>query len=278
MNRLSVQERAQIIAALVEGNSVRATCRLTGAAKGTVLKLLGDIGRACAEYQDSTLRGLRCRRVQCDEIWSFCYAKAKNVPDDKRGEFGYGDVWTWTAIDAESKLAVSWLVGPRDAQAAFTFIDDVRSRLVNRIQLTTDGHRPYIEAVEEAFGADIDYATLEKIYASPAKVEAIRYSPGTCIGTKLQVRQGHPDDAHISTSYVERQNLTMRMSMRRFTRLTNAFSKKVENHAHAVALHFMWYNFGRVHKTLGKTPAMAAGVADHPWTALEIAALLDKSN
>ena len=278
MNRLSTEERARIIAALVEGVSVRATCRLTGAAKGTVLKLLGDIGRACAEYQDATLRGLRCRRIQCDEIWSFCYAKAKNVPGDKRGQFGYGDVWTWTSIDADTKLAVSWLVGSRDAEAAFAFIDDVRSRLAHRVQLTTDGHRPYIEAVEAAFGADIDYATLEKIYASPAKSEQIRYSPGTCIGTKLQVRQGQPDDAHISTSYVERQNLTMRMSMRRFTRLTNAFSKKVENHAHAVALHFMWYNFGRVHKTLGKTPAMAAGVADHPWTAIEIAALLDKSN
>ena len=282
MNRLHADRQAQVVKALCEGNSIRSTARMTGVAINTVVKLLTEIGDACLTYQDEHMRNLPCKRLQCDEIWSFVYAKAKNVPAEKRGEFGYGDVWTWTAIDAETKLVPCWHVGSRDAEAAMTFIDDVRSRLAHRIQLTTDGHRPYIEAVEAAFGADIDYATLEKIYASPAKSEQIRYSPGTCIGTKLQVRQGQPDSAHISTSYVERQNLTMRMSMRRFTRLTNAFSKKLENHMHALALYFMHYNYCRPHKTLSKpyatTPAMAAGLTDHVWTAEEVIALLERSN
>lgn len=280
MNKLNNERRIQIVHALCEGNSIRSTARMTGAAINTVIKLLTELGDACLAYQDEYMRNLPCKRLQCDEIWSFVYAKAKNVPVEKRGEFGYGDVWTWTAIDADTKLVPCWHVGTRDAQAALMFIDDVRSRLAHRIQLTTDGHKPYLEAVEEAFGRDIDYAMLEKIYASPAKAEAIRYSPGTCIGTKIQVRQGQPDDAHISTSYVERQNLTMRMSMRRFTRLTNAFSKKVENHMHALALYFMHYNYCRPHKTLSKpyatTPAMAAGLTDHVWTMAELVGLLER--
>jgi len=274
MNRLSTQRRAQVVAALVEGSSIRSTVRMTGVAKNTVIKLLVDLGTACSEYQDRVMRNLPCKRLQCDEIWSFCYAKEKNVPDDHRDQFGYGDVWTWTAICADTKLVPCWLVGERNGADAEIFIADLASRLASRVQLTTDGHKPYLEAVEGAFGADIDYAMLIKLYG-PEPGEEKRYSPPRCIGTETRVVMGKPDPDHISTSYVERQNLTMRMGMRRFTRLTNAFSKKVENLAHAVALHFMYYNFGRVHTTLGKTPAMAAGIADHRWTLEEIAALLD---
>ncbi len=278
MNRLSTAERARIIGALVEGNSIRSTVRMTGAAKNTVTKLLVDLGGACSVYQDGVMRNLPCRRLQCDEVWSFVYSKQKNVPDEHQGQFGYGDVWTWTAIDADTKLVPCWHIGRRDARAAAAFIGDLAGRLAHRVQLTTDGHKPYLEAVEGAFGADIDYAMLIKIYGAAPEDER-RYSPPTCIDTEVRIIQGNPDDAHISTSYVERQNLTMCMGMRRFTRLTNAFSKKVENHAAAVAIHFMYTNFARPMKVLAdpypRTSAMAAGIADHVWTCEEIAALLD---
>ncbi len=274
MNKLSTKERVQIIAALVEGNSIRATCRMTGAAKGTVLKLLVDLGKACAKYQDEKLRGLSCKQIQCDEIWSFCYAKEKNVPEEMKGKLGFGDVWTWTAIDADSKLIVSYLVGDRSAVYARKFIDDLASRLAHRVQLTTDGYKAYLNAVETAFGAEIDYAMLDKIYNAPPRDGQARYSPADCCGTRKIKIKGNPDIKKVSTSYVERQNLTMRMSMRRMTRLTNAFSKKIENQAHAVALHFMHYNFCRVHQTLRITPAMEAKIADHVWTLEEIAGLL----
>ena len=280
MNKLSLKRRTQVITALVEGNSIRATCRMTGTAKGTVLRLLADVGAACAEYQDKTLRNLPCRRIQCDEVWSFCYAKEKNLPDQFSGQFGYGDVWTWTAICADTKLVPSWLVGLRYAEYAYMFMTDLKSRLANRVQLTTDGHKVYLWAIEDAFGADIDYAMLVKLYGAEPAGEA-RYSPPRCITAEPTVIQGNPDPAHISTSYAERQNLTMRMSMRRFTRLTNAFSRKIENLEHAVALHFMNYNFARPHKTLtpkrsiGVTPAMAAGISDHIWSIEEIVKLAD---
>jgi IS1 family transposase len=274
MNKLSPERRAQVIKALVEGNSIRATCRMTGTAKGTVLRLLVEVGETCSKYQDEHLRDLTCRRIQCDEVWSFCYAKEKNVPADVKGTFGYGDVWTWTAIDADTKIVPSWYIGSRDADCALTFMDDLQGRLANRVQLTTDGHKAYLVAVEEAFGANVDYAMLVKLYGPGPKDEG-RYSPAKCNGTEKHVIQGRPDPKHISTSYVERQNLTMRMSMRRFTRLTNAFSKKIENLGHAVALHFMHYNYCRVHKTLGTTPAVAAGIADHEWSVGEIVNLLE---
>lgn len=278
MNKLSTKERVQIIAALVEGNSIRATCRMTGAAKGTVLKLLVDLGKACAKYQDEKVRGLSCKQIQCDEIWSFCYAKERNVPEELKGKLGFGDVWTWTAIDADSKLIVSYLVGDRSAVYARKFIDDLASRLAHRVQLTTDGHKAYLSAVEGAFGADVDYAMLDKIYNAPPREGQARYSPAECCGTRKIKVKGNPDIAKVSTSYVERQNLTMRMSMRRMTRLTNAFSKKIENQAHAVALHFMHYNFCRVHQTLRITPAMEAGIADHVWTIEEVVGLLQHVN
>lgn len=277
MNKLSTKDRVRIIAALVEGNSIRATCRMTGAAKGTVLKLLVDLGKACAKYQDEKLRGLTCKRIQCDEIWSFCYAKEKNLPEELKGRLGFGDVWTWTAIDADSKLIVSYLVGGRSAIFAKKFIDDLASRLAHRVQLTTDGHKAYLSAVENAFGADVDYAMLEKIYSAPPREGQVRYSPAECCGARKVRVKGDPDIAHVSTSFVERQNLTMRMSMRRMTRLTNAFSKKIENQAHAVALHFMHYNFCRVHQTLRVTPAMEAGITKHVWTLEELAGLLDSN-
>lgn len=272
MNRLSLERRAQILHCLVEGNSIRATSRITDAAKNTVVKLLVDVGRACAEYQNQTLRNLSCKRIQCDEIWSFCYAKQKNVPEEHKGQFGYGDVWTWVAICADSKLVPCWLIGNRDALTAYYFMKDLASRLKHRVQLTTDGHKAYLGAVEGVFGFDIDFAQLVKLYGSPPEAET-RYSPPECIGTELKHISGNPDPKHISTSYAERQNLTIRMSMRRFTRLTNAFSKKAENLAHAVSLHFMYYNFGRIHRTLRVTPAMEADVTDHIWTLEEIARL-----
>jgi transposase-like protein len=275
MNRLSTQQRARIVACLVESNSIRATCRMTGAAKNTVLKLLVDLGRACSEYQDGAFRGLTCKRIQCDEVWAFVYAKQKNVPEEHAGEYGYGDVYTWTAICADCKLVPSWLVGERNEVDAAAFIKDLSDRLAHRVQLTTDGHKPYLEAVESVFGADIDYAMLIKLYG-PDPSEERRYSPPICTGTDTRIITGSPDSAYISTSYVERQNLTMRMGMRRFTRLTNAFSKKAENLAHAVSLHYMHYNFARVHQTLDTTPAIEAGVADHVWTLQEIAGLLDE--
>ena len=281
MNRLSTAKRAQVVGMLVEGNSLRATSRIVGCSINTVTKLLVELGEACAEYQDRVLRNLPCTTVECDEIWAFCYSKQRNVPSEHRGEFGYGDVWTWTAIDADSKLILSWLVADRDADAALTFMTDLEKRISGPIQLTTDGHQVYLRAVKTAFKRTwVDYATLQKLYGADTATDERRYSPAVCIGTKRQPVLGNPDPAKISTSYVERQNLTMRMSMRRFTRLTNAFSKKVENHAAAVALHFMHYNFGRPHKTLRnpypRTPAMAAGVTDHVWTAEEIVGLLDQ--
>lgn len=274
MNRLPMAKRVAVVAALVEGNSIRSTVRMTGVSKNTITKLLVDLGAACADYQHKALVNLPCTRVQADEIWSFVGAKDKNVPAEKKGEFGVGSVWTWTALCADTKLMVSWLVADRSAGAAFEFMYDVASRLRNRVQLTTDGNTAYLAAVEGAFGSDIDYAMLQKVYGVDPAGER-RYSPPVCLGCKVETIQGAPDPDHVNTSYVERQNLSMRMSMRRFTRLTNAFSKKVENHAAAVALYFMYYNFGRVHQTIRVTPAMEAGIADHVWSIAEIVSLLD---
>ncbi len=276
MNKLTHEKRAAVVAALVEGNSIRAIVRMTGVAKNTIVKLLADLGTACSEYQDKAFVNLTCSRIQCDEIWSFCYSKQKNVPAEHEGEWGYGDVWTWTAIDADTKLVPAWLVGLRDAGYAYEFMSNLAKRLVNRVQLTTDGHKAYLTAVDGAFADNIDYAMLRKIFG-PDRSEG-RFSPPTCLGTQKKVISGNPDKAHVSTSYVERQNLTMRMSMRRFTRLTNGFSKKIENLEHAVALHFMHYNFCRIHQTIRVTPAMASGVADHVWEISEIIALLDQKD
>jgi IS1 family transposase len=274
MNRLDPARRTQVLKALAEGMSLRGAARLTGVARMTIEKLVRDLGAACARYQDEHLRDLTCQRIQCDEIWSFCYAKRKNVTDKiKEQHPDAGDVWTWTAIDADTKLCVSWMIGGRDAGYAHEFIADLASRLRHRVQLTTDQHHAYLAAIEDNF-AEVDYAQLHKIYAAPSE-DASRYSPAACIGTRVKVRRGDPDPKHISTSYVERANLTMRMHMRRFTRLTNAFSKKAEMHAHAVAIHFMWYNFVRIHQTLRITPAMAAGVTDRVWDAEDIIRLLE---
>jgi IS1 family transposase len=266
-----------VVKCLVEGNSIRATVRLTGVAKNTVSKLLVDLGAACSDYQDRVLRDLPCRRIQADEIWSFCNSKAKNVPAEHQGEFGWGDVWTWTTIDADTKLVPCWLIGDRSAATAIELMDDLRGRLANRVQLTTDGHRAYLEAVEGAFGSNVGYAQIIKLYGNDPEPDK-RYSPAKCLGIEVHRISGNPRAADVSTSYVERQNLTMRMGMRRFTRLTNAFSRKVENLAAAVSLHFMFYNFARPHKTLAnpypRTPAMAAGVADHVWKIEEIVGLL----
>jgi IS1 family transposase len=277
MNRLSTAKRTAVVRCLVEGNSLRATSRMTGAALNTVTKLLVDLGAACSEYQDRTLRKLPCERLQCDEIWSFCNSKAKNVPEKHQGSPEWGDVWTWTAIDPDSKLCASWLVGNRTATDAALLMEDLHTRLANRVQITTDGLHAYIGAIEGAFGIDVDYAMLVKYYGNDPESEK-RYSPTICTGIDIRPITGHPDPAHIGTSHVERQNLTMRMGMRRFTRLTNAFSRKVDNLAAAVALHFMHYNFARPHTSLAnpypRTPAMAAGVADHVWKVEEIVALL----
>jgi len=272
MNRLSLDDRAKLIGLLAEGNSLRSATRLTGVSINTVTKLVVDVGTACAKYHHEHVRNLNTRRVQADEIWSFVYAKAKNVPEEKKAP-GVGDVWTWTAMDADAKLMISYLVGGRDAGFAFEFMQDVASRLTHRVQLTTDGHRPYLEAVEDTFGADIDYAQLVKIYGTEQLPSESRYSPPKCLGARPHTVTGNPDARHISTSYIERQNLTMRMMNRRFTRLTNAFSKKIENHKHSVALHFMHYNFCRIHKTLRVTPAMEAGISNHVWSLEELAGL-----
>jgi IS1 family transposase len=273
MNRLATDKRTAVIAALIEGTSVNATCRMTGVAKHTVLKLLEDIGCACAAYHNAHVRNLRVRRVQADEIWSFVYGKDKNLTLEQV-KSGLGSVWTWKAIDADTKLVISYTIGDRGADTAKAFMEDVASRISTRIQLTTDGHRVYADAVEDAFGADIDYAMLVKIYGASNENPESRYSPASCIGCRTGILAGNPDPDHISTSFVERSNLSMRMGMRRFTRLTNAFSKKVENHGHMVALYFMHYNFCRVHKTLRVTPAMEAGLADHVWSVDELLCVL----
>jgi IS1 family transposase len=281
MNRLSTERRAAVVRCLVEGNSVRATSRLTKTAINTVIRLCVDLGEMCALYQHHTLRNLTCKRIQCDEIWSFVGAKQKAV---KAGAKGIGDVWTWTAMDADSKLMVAWLTGRRNARAALEFMDDLRGRLAGRVQLTTDGHAVYLDAVDATFGANVDYAMLVKIYGSGQLNDAAsRYSPPVCIGAEKIIQWGMPDPDHISTSYVERSNLTMRMGMRRFTRLTNGYSKKMENHVAAVEVHMMHYNFCRPHSTLTEahtqhyptTPAMAAGLTDHVWSVEEVCAQLE---
>jgi IS1 family transposase len=278
MNQLSAEKRTAVVAALVEGNSLRGTARLTGVARMTIEKLLRDLGTACAAYHDANVRGLKCQRIQCDEIWAFVGAKSKNATPEQK-EAGWGDCWTWTAIDADTKLVVSYTLGKRSPSVAYDFMQDVASRLTHRVQLTTDGYKPYLNAVEYAFGMDIDYAILDKHYASGKKPDtaSARYSPPKMTSMKAAVISGDPEKRHISTSYVERQNLTMRMHMRRFTRLTNGFSKKVEMHGHSVALHFMYYNFCKIHQTLRVTPAMQAGLSDHAWEISELIGLLNSA-
>jgi len=275
-NVLSTPKRAAVVAALVEGNSVRSTVRMTGVAKNTIAKLSLELGAACARYQDEALRELYCKCLEMDELWGFCHSRQKNVPADKAGVFGHGDVWTFIAIDADTKLCPSFVIGSRDGGTATHFCQDLASRMVGRVQLTTDGHAMYLEAVEAGFGGGVDYAMLQKIYASPTVEGQKRYSPAECIGCKKQLIQDRPDHKLVSTSYIERQNLTVRMSMRRFTRLTNAFSTKVENLAAAVSIHFMHYNFCRPHLSLkGKTPAQAA-VTSRRWTVENMVRLLDE--
>lgn len=275
MNKLDTKTRAQILNMLVEGSSMRSIARVVDVSFNTVAKLLEEAGAVCDTFHADHVRGVQAKRVQCDEIWSFCYAKEKNVATAKAAPDGAGDVWTWTAIDGDSKLIVSWLAGGRDGEYAQAFMNDVASRLATRVQMTTDGHKAYLEAVEGAFGADIDYAQLIKMFGAVPESAKGRYSPAECTGIKKVKVEGKPDEKHISTSYVERQNLTMRMSMRRFTRLTNGFSKKLENHCHALALYFVHYNFMRIHKTLRVTPAMAAGLTDRVWDWSGIIAILD---
>jgi IS1 family transposase/lambda repressor-like predicted transcriptional regulator len=278
MNKLPIEKRRLILSMLCEGSSMRSIERTAGVSINTVSKLLVEAGEAALAIHDETVRNVKASRVQCDEIWSFCYAKDKNVPAAKDAPEGAGDVWTWTAIDADTKLIVSYFVGDRSGQSAIALMDDLRSRLSNRVQLTTDGHKAYLEAVEGAFGADVDYAQLVKMYGNVGggKGAEVRYSPAECTGIKKVRVEGNPDIKHVSTSYVERQNLTMRMSMRRFTRLTNAFSKKLDNHIHALALYFVFYNFTRIHKTLRMSPAMAAGITDRLWSLDDVIAKIDE--
>jgi IS1 family transposase len=278
MNRLASWERAQIVRALVEGNSIRSTVRITGFAKNTVTKLLVELGAACAAYQNDALRNLPASRIECDEIWSFVGMKAKSVPEERRGEPGIGDAWTWTALDPDTKLMCSWLVGERSVEDAEAFMADLAGRLAHRVQITTDGFPAYVSAIAAAFGSNVDYAMLVKEYGADPSEER-RFSPPVVLSETVRVIEGNPDEDRISTSYVERSNLTMRMGMRRFTRLTNGFSKKMENLAAAVALHFMYYNFARPHKTLGTkiSPAMAAGLSDHLWNVEEICRLLESN-
>lgn len=277
MRKLAHSDRAHILHLLCEGMSIRAITRLTGASKNTVSRLLVDAGKACMAYHDQFVRRVKASRIQVDEIWTFTYAKQKNVKEDAPD--GAGDTWTWTALDADTKLIVSYLVGQRDAECALDFMHDLRSRLRNRVQLTSDGLVTYLTAVEKTFGADVDYAQLVKIYGEPRYAEGPdrRYSAGECCGARKHRVTGNPDPKQVCTSFVERQNLTMRMHMRRFTRLTNAFSKKVENHAYAVALHMMYYNFVRIHQSLRVTPAMAAGVSDRLWEIGDIVELVEKA-
>ena len=274
MNRLKIKDRVQIVNCLVEGCSMRSAVRLTGVAKKTVSRILVEVGEACAAYHDKIMRNLPCKVIQVDEVWSFTYCKQANIPEHLQCQDGIGDTWTWIAIDADSKLIPSWHVGKRDAEDAYWFIHDLKGRLANRVQLTSDGHRPYLEAVESAFGSEIDYSMLVKMYGRELTPEA-RYSPPVCIGARKRKIIGSPDRNLVSTSFVERQNLTLRMSNRRFTRLTNAFSKNVENHKHMIAIHMMHYNFCRIHQTLRVTPAMEAGISDHVWSLEEIARLIE---
>src|SRR4051812_3714643 len=276
MNKLPIETRVQILSLLVEGSSLRSISRITGTSINTVTKLLVDAGRTCAEFHDRNVRKVQPTHLQCDEIWNFCYAKKKNVPGAKAAPEGAGDVWTWTAIDADSKLMVSWLMGSRDSNCAYQFLRDLRTRVKGRPQITTDGHRPYIQGMAATFGDDIDYAQLVKLFgqetgSSPEK----RYSPAVCIGTRKHVISGAPDPDHVNTSFAERQNLTMRMSMRRYTRLTNAFSKKFQNQAYMLAIYFVHYNWMRKHKTLGTTPAIAAGLTPNQMTMADIVQLID---
>jgi IS1 family transposase len=274
MNKLSTERRAQILSMMVEGNSIRAIVRMTGASKNTIVKLLEDAGKAFSAYQDRAFHDLPCKRLQLDEIWAFCYAKQLNVMLAKAAPEEAGDLWTWVALDAETKLVPSWLVGDRSGATAIEFVCDLSKRLANRAQVTSDGHRAYLEAVEAGFGADVDYAQLIKVYGEVPH-PASRYSPAQIQGTKTFCCSGNPDRQHISTSYVERQNLTMRMSMRRFTRLSNGFSKKAENHAHSIAIHFMHYNFVRIHQSLRVTPAMAAGVTTKLWSITDMVRVIE---
>jgi IS1 family transposase len=274
MNRLSTAKRVQVVAALVEGSSINSIVRMTGVAKHTILNLLEDMGCACAAYHHNNVRRLKARRIQRDEIWQFVGAKQKNATPEQKAA-GWGDAWTWVALDADTKLCISYLIGGRDTGWATDFAFDIRQRVIGKPQITTDCHKPYLAAIEMAFGDQVHYAQVHKIYGASNDTPEARYSPAKCIGCDMKTVIGSPDYEHVSTSYVERQNLTMRMSMRRFTRLTNGFSKKIENHGHAVALHFMYYNFVRVHKTLRVTPAMEAGIADHVWSFEELVALLD---
>jgi len=277
MNRLSTGKRVAVLSALVEGCSVRATSRMTGVAKGTILRLLADVGRACAAYMDTAIRNVPARRIQIDEIWSFVACKKANLTDEILARNPKaGDAWTFVGIDPDSKLVLSWLVGTRDAGCATEFMQDLAGRLANRVQVTTDGHKMYLSAVEDAFGSEVDYAMLQKIYGADPQAEK-RYSPAVCLGCTVDVIAGNPDPAYIGTSHIERQNLTMRMNIRRFTRLTNAFSKKIENHCHSVALFYMHYNFVRVHQSLRVTPAMEAGLTDHVWSIADIVALTDNT-
>jgi IS1 family transposase len=275
MNKLPIEKRVQILSMLCEGSSMRSISRVADCSINTVTKLLIDAGKACSAFHDDKVRGVKAKRIQVDEIWSFTYAKQKNTAKAKRQDLAYGDTWTWTAIEADTKLLVSWLVGGRDGDYAMGFMDDLRSRLANRVQLTSDGHRAYLEAVEGAFGGDIDYAQLVKLYGAASESAKGRYSPAECIGARKERIEGNPDMKHVSTSYAERQNLTMRMQMRRFTRLTNAFSKKFENHMHMVALYTVWYNFVKLHKAHRMTPAMAAGVTDKLWSMADLAEMVD---
>lgn len=275
-NVLRTEKRVAIVAALVEGMSVRGAARMVGVSKDTVAKLSLELGEACIRYMDETLRGLPCKRLQVDEVWAFCYAKAKNVPQKHVGEFGYGDLWAFTAVDADSKLIPSFLVGSRDAGCATEFMQDVAARLVNRVQLTTDGHKMYLQAVEDAFSGSVDYAMLQKHYGPAPEGSEVRYSPAECLGCEKIAIQGTPDPKHVSTSYVERHNLTLRMSIRRYTRLTNAHSKRLRNHIAALGLFLCYYNFCRIHQSLRITPAMAAGVTPHAWNVEELIGLLDR--
>lgn len=274
MNKLSTENRCRVVAALVEGNGINSVSRMTSIGKPTILRLLNSLGTACMEYQDRTLRNLSCKRVQGDEVWSFCFAKDKNLPDELKDTFGFGSIWTWMAIDADTKLIPCWLVGKRDASYADKFISDLASRLATRVQLTSDGHKPYVEAIEGAFGSEIDYSTLVKLYNNPPTGNQTRYSPGVCCGAKKVRIVGNPDKKHVSTSFSERFNLQLRMSQRRFTRLTNAHSKKIQNHIHSIAMYTMYYNFARIHQTLRVTPAMAAGVSAHVWSLEEMISLI----